>query len=335
MKQLSIIILLCITFLSCKKDKSLDENPIDNNPLNNITIQLKSEVVPVPPKTYSSPHWMFIKMTNIGKDIYMAAPKKSTPPIIDGYFLKYNLNTKTFTILATNPKMYETSGQLLNNGTNIYNISGNYYLRRYRPSTNSWDSLNFPSNIYSRVRQSGSVLFYHKIFFLGGDPYDESGISDEFRYYDITLNDYFNLPNAPYKIRQSEMAYVDNRIYVVGGINPDLSYNLKMSVFGYDSNSWSILPDVNFIMYNDGVHTSLISYKERYLIAISNTTSGSFSISIFDTQTQKWKDTPIEFPYSNTNTLNLLNIDDKIYVASNSTAGDLFLSELEFQNLPS
>jgi hypothetical protein len=311
--------------MSCKKDKSLDENPIDNNPLDKITIQLRSEVMPVPPLTYSGTYSSHFKITNIGKNIYMASSSQNSSPIVGSYFLKYNLNSKSYSILTPDNSICACgyTSKLVNNGTNIFYIAN--VAKKYNISTNTWSSINYPAVVYENNGEAGIVSHNNKIYFLG-----ERTFTNKLKYYDISSDQWYNLANAPYSGNSSSLAVIDNKIYALGGI-PYAGglYTKNLSVYDINSNTWDTLPPLNFIPYT----TLMVTLNERFLVVIDRA-YGYLNLTIFDTYTNKWRNNPIKL---NIDYLypKLLNIDGKIYVASNSDSGDLFLTELEFQNLPS
>jgi hypothetical protein len=323
MKQLSIIILFCITFLSCKKEKSLEENPLDK-----ITIQLRSEVVPVPPKTYSGVFSNYFKMTNIGTDIYIAPPYQNSQPL-QNYFIKYNLNSKSYSTLNYDPSICACgyTSKLVNNGTNIFYIANE--AKKYNISTNTWSSINYPVAAQNNNGEAGVLSYSNKIYFLGGRTF-----TNKLKYYDILNDQWYNLANAPYYGELSNMAAIDNKIYALGGYD-GIKHTKTLSVFDINNNSWDTLPPIiNLIPYTNSSRTNMVSLNERFLVVIDGEEFEPLSLSIFDTYTNQWRNNPIDL---NLDYLypTLLNIEGKIYVASNSNSGELFLTEIVIQNLPS
>lgn len=296
MKQLSIIIFFCIVILGCKKE---EQN--DSNPLNKITIQVKEEVVPLPPIIYNGTYPEYFKTTNIGRNIYLASPSQNNSPIVASYFLKYNIDSKLYSILTPDNSIVAGgyTSKLVNNGTNIFYIANE--AKKYNISTNTWSSINYPESAQDNNGEAGIVTNNNKIYFLGG-----RSITNKFKYYDIQTNQWFNLANAPYKSDKSNLAVVNNKIFAVGGYN-NIAYTRIFSVYDIDNNSWDTLPPINFNFYTSPSLTNIVALNDRFIIAINGEREAingeivNLNMFIYDTQTNKWNDNLIkinlDYPY--------------------------------------
>ena len=136
---------------------------------------------------------------------------------------KYNISTKTWSIVSTIPygAFYGGSAVVLDNEIHIFSgNSGTDYRRHYKynSSTNTWSSV---STLYNYFHNGCAVVYNDEIHLLGNDY---SGYWTDHYKYNISTNKWSSVSTLPYNFYDGSAVVLNNEIHILGGGNSRSTY---------------------------------------------------------------------------------------------------------------
>lgn len=127
-------------------------------------------------------------------------------------------------VAAVNGKLYAIGG--------AYDRKKEYMLssafERYDSGSNKWESL---PDLPAPILAPGIAVIKERIFVIGGSTIEEGSqaASDKVYVFDVTRNSWGMASRLPRRIQFPGVAFIDNRIYVIGGC--DKEFNAYDSVY--------------------------------------------------------------------------------------------------------
>lgn len=248
-KGILSLMILTIIIVSCKKSSN---NEINADPPTNNWIQIS-----LPNNTYQA-GWLWV--ANIGNNIYIG--NESNSGSYYQFFVKYDINTNTFTDLPTNSEICACGygSKLISDNVNLYYFANDGV--KFSSNNQMWSNLSYP--IIFRNGEAGCGLINGKIFYFGGRNFTRT-----IRYYDILTNSWDSISTLYYyRTNSSAVISFNNNLFVIGG---NSEAEKKVSVFNPTTGALSkkndcpYKTDENAVVFNDlvyiiGENESLYSY---------------------------------------------------------------------------
>lgn len=119
-------------------------------------------------------------------------------------------------VAAVNGKLYAIGGAYDRNKE--YMLSSAF--ERYDPESNAWESL---PNLPVPILAPGIAVIKEKIFIIGGSTIEEGAqaAGDKVYVFDVKKNSWETASPLPKGIQFPGVAFIDNRIYVIGGCDKE------------------------------------------------------------------------------------------------------------------
>ena len=295
------ILLYCLSvvlMMSCKKSSD-DGVLIPEKTVNDITLEMKSLNVPI--STFDIGSYGFQSIM-VGNNIYYANYSNTAKT---QFFVRYSVASNTFSSALAKSSNVCACGymsRLVSDGTNIYYIAND--ATKYVASSNTWAALNYPSTAKDNAGEAGAVYYNGNIYFVGGRT-----ATTLFKYYSISQDKWFTVPNYLYPTSRSELVVYKDKIYVIGGEGT----KRKLSVFATGTNTWTALNDIPF-----DVSTS---YEATYSAVLNDyifLLQGK-KIYVYDILKDTWSTEPIAVNDAPTYG-NLFSNGQKLYIAGKNTS---------------
>ncbi len=300
-------LLLCVTLLwliGCAKDEDAGSPP--EKTVNDVVLTAKPFNVPV--TGFDIGPYSFHSVM-VGNAIYFASNSNTAKP---QFFTRYDINSNAFSAaLAKSPNVCGCgySSRLVTDGTNVFYIAND--ATRYVASSNTWQTLSFPTTAKDNHGEAGAAYFNGNIYFVGGRT-----ASTLFKYYSIGQDKWFTVPNYLYPANSSEMAVYKDRLYAIGG----QGIQQKVSYFSTTANSWTALKDVPFPVNTSSTGTYSAVLNE-YLFLLQGK-----QIYVYDLTKDTWS-AAIPLPDA-PNNANLFTNGQKLFLAGKNAANIPVVTEL-------
>ncbi|OIN55982.1 hypothetical protein [Arsenicibacter rosenii] len=297
MKAIVLCVLAVIIF-SCKKSGDEAGVTAAKKP-DDVVLTLKSLNVPI--STFDIGNYSF-QSVMVGNDIYYASYSNTAKT---QFLVRYNVNSNSFSSALAKSANVCACGymnRLLSDGTNVYYIAND--ATKYVASSNTWQTLTYPSTAKDNAGEAGSVYYNGNLYFVGGRT-----ASTMFKYYNISQDKWFTVPNYLYPTSRSELAVYKDRIYVLGGDGA----KRKFAWFSVGSNSWTALPDTPFDVSAsyEGVYSAVLN---NYLFLLQ-----SKNVYVYDLVNDVWAAAPITLSEAPAYA-NLFSNGQKLYLSGKNSA---------------
>jgi hypothetical protein len=290
------LIALSLAAVACSGD---DENIPPEKTVNDITLDIKQRIMPL--SSFDIGQYPVYSIL-VGNSIYFGNASNIAKP---QFFVRYNLGNNTFSQPLANSNNVCACGyssSLVSDGTNVFYIAND--ATKYTASSNTWSNINYPPTAKDNNGEAGVGYYNGNIYFIGGRT-----PSTLFKYYSISQNQWFTLPNYLYPTNRSQLTSYKDRIYILGGENA----KKKMSFFNTTDNSWVALTDTPFEINS--------SYDSKYAATLGDNLYllQYDKIYIYDLIKNEWANEPITLsgPVSYGN---LFSDGQKLYIAGKNSS---------------
>lgn len=300
MKKVFILPLLIIMG-ACNSD---DDTGASAN-VNNMVLTGQQVTTPSAPQ---NPGNYGVWFAMAGGNVYYINPSNTANP---QFMLAYNMETNIFTDKTPHEEICACGymSKIVTDGSYLYYIANEAY--KYSIANDTWTEMAYPANVEDNNGEAGIVHHNGKIYFLGGRE-----ATNKFKYYDTDTDTWYNTANYLYNVETPEMAAIGNKIYALGGDEQ----RTRFSVYS-EEDGWLALPNMPFDLQNFYATHSVAAFKDRYIFVLSNS-----QINIYDTQTNEWKQEPVDaqpFGYGD-----LFADDNNLYIASKTNDNDFKLVKI-------
>lgn len=271
-------ILVCVTLITlfgCKKDDAGTPTPTPSKTVDDVTLTARSLNVPL--SAYDIGPYP-VQSVMVGNSVYYGNWSNTAKP---QFFVRYDVAGNAFSSpLAKSANVCGCgySSRLVSDGTNIFYIAND--ATKYTASSNTWQTLaSYSATAKDNNGEAGVGYYGGNIYFVGGRT-----ASTLFKYYSISQDKWFTLPNYLYPTNRSQVLAHKDQLYVLGGAGA----NRKVSVFSTSANTWTVLKDAPFDINTsyDSVYAATLN-DHIFLIQ-------GQSIYVYDIAKDTWGATPIE-----------------------------------------
>ncbi|GAB3928088.1 hypothetical protein GCM10028804_34260 [Larkinella terrae] len=251
-----------------------------------------------------------IQSVLVGNSIYFGNYSNTAKP---QFFVRYDLANNTFSsALAKSSNVCGCgySSKLVSDGTNIFFIAND--ATKYTASSNTWQNITYPTTAKDNAGEAGVTYFNGNIYFLGGRT-----PSTLFKYYSISQDKWFTVPNYLFATTSSELAVYKDKIYALGGQGA----KQKGAYFSTTTNTWTALKDLPFEVTSSyqNVYSAVLN---DYLFLLQNQ-----SIYVYDLVKDTWATAPIQLEnvpsYGN-----LFSNGQKLYITGKNNSNIPAITEL-------
>lgn len=251
-----------------------------------------------------------IQSVLVGNSIYFGNYSNTAKP---QFFVRYSLANNTFSsALAKSSNVCGCgySSKLVSDGTNLFFIAND--ATKYTASSNTWSTITYPVTAKDNAGEAGVTYYNGNIYFLGGRT-----PSTLFKYYSISQDRWFTVPNYLFATTSSELAAYKERIYALGGQGA----KQKMAYFSTTTNTWTALKDlpVEIASSYQNVYTAVLNDN---LFLLQNQ-----SVYVYDLVKDTWAAAPIKL--ENTPDYgNLFSDGQKLYISGKNSSNIPAITEL-------
>ncbi|MFC5409511.1 hypothetical protein ACFPMF_09345 [Larkinella bovis] len=304
MKPLYFCILLVLAG-SCKKNEEGTATPEKN--VNDVVLTAKQLSMPL--STFNAGAYP-IQSVLVGNAIYFGNYSNTAKP---QFFVRYDLGSNTFSsALAKSSNVCGCgySSKLVSDGTNIFFIAND--ATKYVASSNTWQTINYPATAKDNAGEAGVTYYSGNLYFLGGRT-----PSTLFKYYSISQDKWFTVPNYLYATTSTELVTYKERIYALGGQGA----KQKMAYFSTATNTWTPLKDLPFEV-SSSYQSVFSAVLGDYLFLLQNQ-----SVYVYDLVKDTWADAPLKLEnvpgYGN-----LFSNGQKLFISGKSPSNIPAITEL-------
>ncbi|MBA3985500.1 MAG: hypothetical protein H0X63_02750 [Flavobacteriales bacterium] len=331
-----LLLSICmVCFISCSKDNEeiIEDDTILEEPIisiDNITHTVQNIATPI----QGQPEARYLKYNLLDGVLYFQELTGS--PQNGASLWAYTLSGNEFILKEARGTNFSWSGW----GTQLFNLGNMFHIDRtsqtrvmyYMPSIDDWVHLlvEVPNSIgySSDVAAKGQTAY-----FLGGN------FSNEFSSFNYGNNQWYNLAPFPISIYKPLLINHENYIYSISGMLTEgnsSSEDTTFARYSITNNNWEILPELPFREYANIYGKEITIIKNRFLVVSTYASNDTSKLQIYDLQTQKWKEEPLELNFSVTALFqhqDELIIVDQIY---NEVTEKYFprLYKVSLQNMP-
>ncbi|GAB3314573.1 hypothetical protein GCM10027299_02830 [Larkinella ripae] len=297
--------LLLILVGSCKsndKGSAEPEKTVDD-------VLLTAKQLSMPLSTYDVGGYP-LQSVLVGNAIYFGNYSNTAKP---QFFVRYDLGTNAFSSAlakSTNVCGCGYSSKLVSDGTNIFFIAND--ATKYTASSNTWQNITYPTTAKDNAGEAGVTYYNGNIYFLGGRT-----PSTLFKYYSISQDKWFTVPNYLFATTSSELVAYKEKIYALGGQGA----KQKMATFSTVTNTWTALKDLPFEVASSyqNVFSAVLG---DYLYLLQNQ-----SVYVYDLNKDTWAAAPIKLEnvpsYGN-----LFSNGQKLYISGKNNSNIPAITEL-------
>ncbi|GAB3277063.1 hypothetical protein GCM10027347_50850 [Larkinella harenae] len=251
-----------------------------------------------------------IQSVLVGNSIYFGNYSNTAKP---QFFVRYALGGNTFSsALAKSNNVCGCgySSKLVSDGTNVFFIAND--ATKYTASSNSWQTISYPTTAKDNAGEAGVTYYNGSIYFVGGRT-----PSTLFKYYSISQDRWFTVPNYLYATTSTELVAYKEKIYALGGAGA----KQKMAYFSTATNTWTALKDIPVEVETSyqSVYSAVLG---DYLFLLQ-----SKSIYVYDLIKDSWATAPILLD-NVPNYGNLFSDGQKLYISGKNTANIPAITEL-------
>ena len=192
-----------VALVSCKK--SNDVTAVPGNAVDNITLEVKSLNVPI--SSFDIGNYG-VQSVMVGNNIYFANYSNTAKT---QFFVRYSVTSNTFSSALAKSSNVCGCGymsRLVTDGTNVYYIAND--ATKYVASSNTWQSLTYPTTAKDNAGEAGAAYYNGNIYFVGGRT-----PTTLFKYYSISQDKWFTVPNFLYPTSRSELVIYKDKIFVL------------------------------------------------------------------------------------------------------------------------
>lgn len=288
-----LVCLSLVALLSCKKEDAAT-TPTAQKTADDVVLTSKSLDVPL--SNYDIGNYSFQSIM-VGNSIYYASYSNTAKP---QFFTRYDIASNTFSAAlakSSNVCGCGYSSRLITDGTNVFYIAND--ATKYVASSNTWSPISYPATAKDNAGEAGVGYYGGNIYFVGGRT-----PSTLFKYYSISQDKWFTLPNYLYPTNRSQVVAHKDKLYVLGGSGAAR----KVSSFSTGTNTWTALADAPFDI-NSSYESSYSVTLNDYIFLLQ-----SQLVHVYDIAKDSWSTTPIKMT-DLPSQANLFTNGQKLYVA--------------------